>query len=159
MEVYRLWWLHDARWYQGVAKRFGQRVANEVNAEALRFVAERVGTQVAKAFGRPVVEASASELAELYERCAELMFPSELRDGGVAALDDELLELTMRRNFALIMVRMSGSLEGYQCPCTEIHAGWSDGLGVVLSENRATGCLRDGDPQCRLLMRVTGRRS
>ena len=49
---------------------------------------------------------------------------------------------------------VAGSLDGYQCPCTEIHAGWSDGLGVTLTENRATGCLRFGDPECRLLMRV-----
>ena len=27
MDVYRSWWLHDARWYQGVAKRFGPAVA------------------------------------------------------------------------------------------------------------------------------------
>ncbi|GAA0643589.1 hypothetical protein GCM10010174_78110 [Kutzneria viridogrisea] len=156
MEVYRLWWLHDARWYQGVAKRFGQEVANEINAEALRFVATRVGKQVARAFAKPVNQADAKELAALFERCADIMFPNELRDGGVTALDEELLELTMRQNFAVVMVRMAGSLEGYQCPCTEIHAGWAEGLGVELSENRATGCLRHGDPQCRLLMRVAG---
>lgn len=157
MEVYRMWWLHDARWYQGVASRFGQQVANEINAEALRFVATRVGKQVAKAHGSPVRDADAATLAKLYERCADTMFPSELRDGGVTALDDELLELTMRQNFAVVMVRMAGSLEGYQCPCTEIHAGWSDGLGVRLTENRATSCLRHGDSQCRLLMRVAGK--
>ena len=157
MEVYRLWWLHDARWYQGVAKRFGQEVANEVNAEALRFVATRVGKQVAKASTVDIATADSKQLAELFERCADIMFPAELRDGGVEALDDELLELTMRQNFAVVMVRMAGSLDGYQCPCTEIHAGWSEGLGVRLTENRATGCLRHGDPACRLLMRVAGR--
>lgn len=62
--------------------------------------------------------------------------------------------LTLRRNFAITMVRMAGSLEGYRCPCTDIHAGWSEGLGVTLTENRAETCLRDGDKACRLLMRV-----
>ena len=51
MDVYRSWWLHDARWYQGVAKRFGPAVANEINAEALRFVATSVGRKVARQFG------------------------------------------------------------------------------------------------------------
>jgi hypothetical protein len=37
----RLWWLHDALWYQGVAKRFGFRIANEINQEAIRPVAKR----------------------------------------------------------------------------------------------------------------------
>jgi hypothetical protein len=154
MQVYRLWWLHDARWYQGVANRFGQEVANEINAEALRFVATRVGREVGKTFAGSVSASSTAQQAVLFDRCAELMFPSELRDGAVTALDDELIELTMRTNFALVMVRMAGSLDGYRCPCTEIHAGWADGVGLSLTGNVATSCLRHGDPQCRLLMRT-----
>jgi hypothetical protein len=158
MDVYRLWWLHDARWYQGVAARFGQEVANEINAEALRFVAARVGRQVARGSGGAVTRAPIEQVRELYDQCAEKMFPNELRDGQTRVLDDDLVELTMRQNFALVMVRMAGSMDGYQCPCTEIHAGWSEGLGLELSENRATGCLRHGDQQCRLLMWIADRR-
>ncbi|HUQ58561.1 hypothetical protein [Lentzea sp.] len=152
MEAYRAWWLHDARWYQGVAKRFGHEVANEINAEALRFVAENIGRKVAKRTRHAGDDIKG--LRERYEACAEAMFPSELRDGDVDVVEDDLIELTMRRNFAVTMVRMAGSLEGYECPCTDIHAGWSAGLGVELTENRATDCLRHGDPACRLLMRV-----
>lgn len=155
MDAYRAWWLHDARWYQGVARRFGYEVANEINAEALRFVAENIGRKVTKRAGGHVT-LDPDELRTRYEACAEAMFPSELRDGGVEVVGDDLLELSMRRNFAVTMVRMAGSLEGYECPCTEIHAGWSAGLGVSLSENCATGCLRHGDPACRLLMRIGG---
>ncbi|MEV7094997.1 hypothetical protein AB0M80_19380 [Amycolatopsis sp. NPDC051045] len=154
MDAYRAWWLHDARWYQGVASRFGQEVANEINAEALRFVAENIGRKVAKRTRE--ADPGIKGLCERYEACAEAMFPSELRDGGVDVVEDDLLELTMRRNFAVTMVRMAGSLDGYECPCTDIHAGWSAGLGVELTENRAVGCLRHGDPACRLLMRVRG---
>ncbi|GAA3525857.1 hypothetical protein GCM10022222_05980 [Amycolatopsis ultiminotia] len=153
MQVYRQWWLHDARWYQGVAKRFGHEVANEINAEALRFVATHVGKQVARRHGGAPVS-GIEQLRDCYDECAGRMFPHELRDGGVQVLDDDLVELTMRQNFAVTMVRMAGSLDGYECPCTDIHAGWSAGLGVALVENRATGCLRHGDRACRLLMRV-----
>ena len=152
MEVYRQWWLHDARWYQGVAKRFGQPAANEINAEAMRYVAVHIGQRVARQRGgagpTPI-----DELRNRYDACASRMFPAELRDGGVEVLDDDTVELTMRRNFAVTMVRMAGSLPGYECPCTDIHAGWSEGLGIELAENRALGCLRHGDPACRLLMR------
>ena len=51
MEVYRKWWAHDAHWYQGVAKRFGQQAANEINAEALRQVAVQVGNSVGRQAG------------------------------------------------------------------------------------------------------------
>jgi hypothetical protein len=153
LDVYRAWWLHDARWYQGVAKRFGHAAANEVNAEALRYVAMSIGRKVLRQFGgKPARDVD--ELRLRYDACADRMFPYELRDLQCAVVDDDAIEVVMRQNFAVTMVRMAGSLEGYECPCTEVHAGWSDGLGVSLVENCSTGCLRHGDPACRLLMRV-----
>jgi hypothetical protein len=153
LDVYRSWWLHDARWYQGVAKRFGPAVANEINAEALRYVATNIGRKVLRQFGgKPALDVD--ELRQRYDACADRTFPYELRDLRCVVVDDDAVEVVMRQSFAVTMVRMAGSMEGYECPCTEVHAGWSDGLGVVLAENCSTGCLRHGDPACRLLMRV-----
>lgn len=154
MEVYRQWWAHDAHWYQGVAKRFGQQAANEINAEALRQVAVQVGNSVGRQAGDLTADGGIAELRSRYEQCGERMFPRELRSATTEAVDDDVVELTVRRNFAITMLRMAASLEGYECPCTDIHAGWSEGLGVTLTENRATACLRFGDPACRLVMRV-----
>ena len=157
-EVYRQWWQHDANWYQGVARRFGQEVANEINAEALRQVALQVGQRVARrSGGLPDSGERGKDLDELrrrYDECGDRMFPPGLRNASTEVEGDDLIVLTLRRNFAITMVRMSGSLEGYRCPCTDIHEGWSEGLGVTLTENRAESCLRDGDKACRLLMRV-----
>ncbi|MCO6004605.1 hypothetical protein NE236_06400 [Actinoallomurus purpureus] len=110
MDVYRQWWLHDARWYQGVAKRFGHAAANEINAEALRYVAVNVGKRVRRQFGGGPA-ADMEELRRRYDACSEWMFPSELRDGGTTVVADGEIELTMRQNFAVTMVRMAGSLE------------------------------------------------
>ncbi len=154
MEVYRQWWAHDAHWYQGVARRFGQEVANEINAEALRQVASQVGRGVARRRGGLPDSDGMAELRRRYDECGERMFPRELRSAGTEVVGDDTVELTVRRNFAISMLRMAGSLDGYECPCTDIHAGWSEGLGVTLTENRATACLRSGDPACRLVMRV-----
>jgi hypothetical protein len=154
MEVYRQWWAHDAHWYQGVARRFGQEVANEINAEALRQVALQVGRGVARRRGELPDSDAMAELRRRYDECGERMFPRELRSAGTEVVDDDTVELTIRRNFAISMLRMAGSLDGYECPCTDIHAGWSEGLGVTLTENRANACLRSGDPACKLVMRV-----
>jgi hypothetical protein len=136
-----------------VARRFGHAAANAINAEAMRYVAVQVGRRIAREFGgRPA--ADREELRRRYDMCARWMFPSELRDGGTAVLDSGEIELVMRQNFAVTMVRMAGSLDTYRCPCTAIHAGWSEGLGVELVRNCATACLRDGDPACRLVMGV-----
>jgi hypothetical protein len=40
-QIYRYWWLHDGAWYQNVARRFGFEVANELNKECLRYMAQR----------------------------------------------------------------------------------------------------------------------
>lgn len=158
VEAYRLWWQHDAHWYQGVASRFGQEAANEINAEALRKIAVHVGQRVGRRSGAfPDTGDSRKDLEELrrrYDECGDRMFPPELRNASTEVEDDDLIVLTLRRNFAVTMVRMAGSLDGYRCPCSDIHAGWSEGLGVTLTENRAESCLRDGDKACRLLMRV-----
>lgn len=161
-EAYRLWWQHDANWYQAVASRFGQDAANELNAEALRKVATHVGQRVGRLSGPlPDTGDTRKDLEELrrrYDDCGDRMFPPELRNASTEVEedngDDGLIVLTLRRNFAITMVRMAGSLDGYRCPCTDIHAGWSEGLGVTLTENRAETCLREGDKACRLLMRV-----
>ncbi|MHC5908795.1 hypothetical protein ACVNF4_33715 [Streptomyces sp. S6] len=161
-EAYRLWWQHDANWYQAVSDRFGQDAANELNAEALRKVATHVGQRVGRLRGPlPDTGDTGKDLEELrrrYDDCGDRMFPPELRNASTAVEEvterDGLIVLTLRRSFAVTMVRMAGSLDGYRCPCTGIHAGWSEGLGVTLTENRAESCLRDGDKACRLLMRV-----
>lgn len=93
-----------------------------------------------------------------YDDCGDRMFPAELRHASTevedATDDDGLIVLTLLRSFASTTVRMAGSLDGYRCPCTDIHAGWSEGLGVALTQNHAETCLRDGDEACRLLTRV-----
>ncbi|MEU1848596.1 hypothetical protein ABZ499_04730 [Streptomyces sp. NPDC019990] len=157
-EAYRLWWQHDANWYQEVSARFGQDAANEINADALRkialHVAQRVGRLSGPLPGTGDTRKDLEELRRRYDDCGDRMFPPELRNASTEVEDDDLIVLTLKRSFAVTMVRMAGSLEGYRCPCTDIHAGWSEGLGVTLTENRAESCLRDGDQACRLLMRV-----
>ena len=101
MEVYRQWWAHDAHWYQGVARRFGQEVANEINAEALRQVALQVGRGVARRRGELPDEDGMAELRRRYDECGERMFPRELRSAGTEVVDDDTVELTVRRNFAI----------------------------------------------------------
>jgi hypothetical protein len=158
VNVYKLWWQHDAHWYQGVAKRFGQQAANEINSEAIRKAAVQIGQRVARQSGPlPETGDSAKDMEELrrrYDECGDRMFPRELRNASTEVVGDDLIVLTLKRNFAITMLRMAGSLEGYECPCTDIHAGWAEGLGITLSENRATSCLRHGDKACCLLMRI-----
>lgn len=155
VDVYKLWWAHDAHWYQGVAKRFGQEVANEINAEAMRQVAVQAGRRVAQQLGKVPDGGDAEELRRRLVACADRMFPPELRNASLDVADDDLIVLTVRRNFALAMLRMATSMESYQCPCTAIHAGWFEGLGVPLTENRTAQCQRHGDAVCESLMRFS----
>lgn len=143
----QFWWLHDARWYQGVAKRFGQDVANEINAEALRFVARRVAAWYVKEYG-VAPGASAAELAGVLERISRTMWPGRMLSVDSENIHDHSWETVITRNFALEMLRTAGTLDGYRCPCLDLRAGWFEGLGVR-ADDECLSCLRQGAPACR----------
>lgn len=155
-QLQQWWWLHDARWYQGVARRFGFDAANEINAEALRFVAERIGRHVARTLGRPVQELTWEEALAAFEQCPDLMWPSHAEDRTVTSTGPGEFEVQVHRNYALAMLRRAGSLEHYACPCLELRAGWFEGLGLDVAENRVVACLKDGGSACTYRARVRG---
>ncbi|MFJ3880388.1 hypothetical protein ACIPW5_23375 [Streptomyces sp. NPDC090077] len=143
------WWLHDARWYQGVKKRFGQDVANEINAEAISFVSRRVGSWYQQREGTPDA-ASPQELAAAVDGLTKVMTNdrmmrshTEVDPGGEPALDT-----VITRHFALRMLRAARSLEGYDCPCLQMRDGWFQGLGVEVTD-ATTECMRTGGSVCR----------
>jgi hypothetical protein len=77
-ELHGFWWLHDARWYQGVRKRYGAEVANEINAEAIIFVARRVARWYTNALGLDVHDMPLAELVARFEEVLRVMWPEEM---------------------------------------------------------------------------------
>lgn len=143
----QFWWLHDARWYQGVKKRFGQEVANEINAEALRFVGRRVGTWYANTHGVPD-GSSPAELAEAVAGLTRTMTTEQMMRSHVEEIGEESLETVVTEFFALRMLKAARSLEGYECPCLDMRGGWFEGLGVKVEETTVE-CMRTGGSACR----------
>ncbi|MGH3757434.1 hypothetical protein [Actinophytocola sp.] len=151
---HQFWWLHDARWYQGVARRFGQRAANEINAEALRFVARRVAAWCVRERNRPPADMPLAELLPLLARINYTMWPEEMvsvehhpvepgRDDGA----DEW-ETVVVNHFVPKMLRAARSTDGYQSVCIPVRAGFYEGLGLSV-EDEHVECQFDGDEVCR----------
>ncbi|MCF2528838.1 hypothetical protein [Yinghuangia soli] len=143
----QFWWLHDARWYQAVKNRFGQDVANELNAEVMQFVARRVATVFARRFpvGR---DAAPQEVAEALEALARLMFAGTVRLASTEFAADGSWETEVSEHYALKMLKASRSLENYQCPCLELRGGWFEGLRVTAADE-VVACMREGAEVCR----------
>jgi hypothetical protein len=142
----QFWWLHDARWYQGVAKRFGQEAANEINAEAMRFVARRIASAYARENGlRPGL--FATELASALNGISRLMTGNAV-EAVNKVTGEESWETVVTRNFALEMLARAGTLEGYDCPCPQMREGWFDGLKTEVRDQRVE-CMRTGGTACR----------
>jgi len=146
--VRQSWWLHDARWYQAVKNRFGQEAANELNAEVMGFVARRVATMYLRQ--RPTSdEPSAAEVAETLETLARLMFTRKMVRLDSTEFDGEdTWDTVVSEHFALKMLKASRSLEGYECPCMQLRAGWFEAIGVQASDE-VVECMREGDSVCR----------
>lgn len=138
----KLWWLHDARWYQAVMARFGQDVANELNAQAMRFVARRVAIDHAAPCG-----GGAKEVAVELDRLLGVMF-ADMVNAETTVLDDTTMETVVTDHFALRMLRATRSLAGYRCPCLDLRGGWFEGMGVP-ADDEVLECQRDGAAACR----------
>lgn len=155
-QLYQWWWLHDGRWYQEVAKRFGFEAANEINREALKFVATRVGKSIAQRLGRPIGELDFAEAIEVFGECSKAMWPGEYVEFHTQITGPGTFELSVVKNFALQMLQRAGTLPHYQCGCLALREGWIEGLGLKLAEHRCTQCLKDGAPACTFVTRLEG---
>jgi hypothetical protein len=146
--VHELWWLHDARWYQGVLKRFGQEAANEINAEAIKFVARRSAMWYRKHSGLRFDEIPMDEFIAGFEHIPALMWTESMYVVEQTQLGEDEWETVVSRNFALQMLRIARTLDGYECPCLKLREGWFEGMGVAVSDTRIE-CLQTGASGCR----------
>lgn len=146
--VYAFWWLHDARWYQEVTKRFGQQAANELNAEALRFVARRVAQWYTKTHQLEFNELPMDELIDHLAGIFRAMSSDGMFDYELNGLGEDEWETVITKSYSLRMLRAARSLDGYECPCLDMRAGWFDGMGVTVRD-KCVECQRTGGSACR----------
>lgn len=151
--IHQFWWLHDARWYQGVLKRYGQDAANEINAEAVKFVARRVAAWHSRSqppgHGAPTAEKMAEHTAELLR----LMGSDSGSEVTQHILGEDEWETVVTKSLSLRMLRAAGTLDGYDCPCLELRAGWFEGLRVPVQDS-CVACQRAGADACRFRARI-----
>jgi hypothetical protein len=155
-QLHQWWWLHDGRWYQAVASRFGYEAANELNREAIKFVATRVGRTVAKSLARPILELPWPEVVAAFNACSDMMWPTWMMDAETRIPEPGVFESDITRNFALDMLERAGTLQHYDCPCQQTREGWFEGLGLQLIEQRRSQCRRTGGTACSWRAHVAG---
>lgn len=143
-----LWWLHDARWYQGVLKRYGKDAANEINREAVHFVCRRAAFWYTNKNGLDFKDMAMTEFVKYFEAIPRMMWPESMMNIRHEALGSDEWESTVDRNYALPMLRAAGSLQDYDCPCMAMRAGWFAGMGVKVRDERVA-CQRFEGDVCR----------
>jgi hypothetical protein len=146
--VHEFWWLHDARWYQGVLKRFGQEAANEINAEAMLFVCRRVARWYTARAGVDFASLPMEEFVKWFAEIPRIMWPESMMHVAHTARGEDAWESVITTNFALRMLRAARTLDGYECPCPQMREGWFAGMGVRVRDRRVE-CQRLGGTVCR----------
>jgi hypothetical protein len=142
------WWLQDARWYQGVLRRFGPDAANEINAEALRHVFRHVAQWYARAHGRDVHALSTEEFASWFAGLPAATWSESMLHAEQVPTGEDEFESVITDNFALRMLRAARALPHYRCPCPAMRGGWFEGIGVEVTDERIE-CELDGADVCR----------
>ncbi len=143
--VHRFWWLHDARWYQGVMKRFGQDAANEINAEAMFFVSRRVARWYTQVYGLDFEAMSMDELVKWFREIPRIMWTEVMTKVEHSAVGESEFETVVTEHFALSMLRAARSIDAYRCPCLEMRAGFFEGMGIEVRDSLIECQLTGGD--------------
>ena len=148
-ELQKLWWLHDALWYQGVAKRFGYEAANEINQEAIRPIAKRVMRRVLADIGQDIdrTNLSLEDILSCFKKASDLMWPPPLTKWESEIIGEDILEVRVTRCYAIKGMQRIGAAEQYQCPCITVREGWLEALGVEAQQEIAAS-MKDGNESC-----------
>ncbi|MCM2429998.1 L-2-amino-thiazoline-4-carboxylic acid hydrolase [Streptomyces sp. RKAG337] len=156
LPLHKFWWLHDARWYQGVLKRYGQEAANEINAEAMLFVARRVARWYTARHDVDFEKLPMDEFVDRFKEIPRVMWPEDMTNYQHHAVGPDTFETVVTEHFALKMLKAARSFDSYRCPCLEMRAGWFEGMGLTVEDSRSE-CMTSGSEVCRF--RATVRRT
>lgn len=149
----RLWWLHDALWYQGVAKRFGFKVANEINLEAIRPVAKRAMKAVLADLDRKGKrDLSAKGVIACFREASALMWPPPMTAWEAKIVDGKIVEVMVTRCYAIEGIKRIGAAEAYECPCIAVREGWLQALRLKARQEVLTS-MREGAGVCLIRVR------
>jgi hypothetical protein len=148
-EIQRVWWLHDALWYQGAAKRFGYAAANEINQEVIRPIAKRVMRGVLADLSKDIDKANLSQedILACFRKASDLMWPPPMTEWGSEIISEDILEVTITKCHAIRGIQRIGATEQYQCPCIAVREGWLEALGVEAQQEIAAS-MKDGSKSC-----------
>jgi hypothetical protein len=147
-ELRGFWWLHDARWYQGVLRRFGPEVANEINTEALQFVCRRIARWYRTTHGLDFTQMPMAEFVKRFAEIPQISWTEKMMAVEHHALSEDEWETVISEHFVLKMLKAARSVESYRCICPEMRAAWFEGIGVSMTDRRLE-CMLEGAKVCR----------
>jgi hypothetical protein len=149
----RLWWLHDALWYQGVAKRFGFEVANEINQEAIKPIAKRAMRAVLVDQNLDRRDLGVEDVIACFRKVSDLMWPPPMTEWDAKVINEETIEVTITKCYAIEGIKRIGAAEAYECPCIAVRAGWLEALGLKARQEIAAN-MKDGAEACLIRVRL-----
>lgn len=149
----RLWWLHDALWYQGVAKRFGFEAANEINREAIKPIARRAMRAVLADQEISRKNLDIGDLEALFQKASHLMWPPPMTEWEAEVIDGETVEVTIIKCHAIGGIKRIGAAEFYKCPCIAVREGWLQALGLEARQEIVAN-MKDGAEACSIRVRL-----
>jgi len=146
------WMSHDARAQMAIVKAFGWEKANKLNK---KIIAE-MGKVMMHRFANALKIFQVKNLQDLHDICLAAMEfyypPPSMQYEFQKVSDSELLGIV--KNCAVIeQVKSLGVENNYECGCFAMRSGWYKALGVDAEEQCLT-CIKDGDEQCRVLIKV-----
>jgi hypothetical protein len=145
-------WGCDSHWMMAFVMTAGWETANKINLQVTHAVGKAEMHRLMKLAGiaKPRNDEEFSRLVLL---AMEVFTTSDYWDYDTNYGDAGEMIATIRTCYAYTKVKSIGVEKDYQCGCFGLRAGWYEAMGVDAREDLLK-CLKDGDPQCEILVKA-----
>ncbi|MFX1457678.1 MAG: hypothetical protein ACFFDB_20110 [Promethearchaeota archaeon] len=153
IEILRKNWMsHDARAQMAIVREFGWQKGNKLN----KSIIHEMGKVMMHRFMNAVSIESVSNIEELYGVCAaamELYYPPPYSYYKFQKISDNELMGIVEKCPIIDNVKKLGVSDLYECGCFALRSGWYKALRVPIEES-ALSCIKKGDENCQILLKV-----
>ncbi|MFX0043764.1 MAG: hypothetical protein ACFE8L_12705 [Candidatus Hodarchaeota archaeon] len=153
IEILRKNWMsHDARAQMAIVREFGWEKGNQLNKMIIFEMGKVMMFRLINALNLPKVK-DVNDLFNICLTAMEFYYPPPSMSYKFEYVSENELLGIVEKCSVIEQVKKLRVLDHYECGCFSMRSGWYKALNVDIEEV-CLSCIKDGDNQCRVALKV-----
>ncbi|MFX1322952.1 MAG: hypothetical protein ACFFAQ_15045 [Promethearchaeota archaeon] len=153
LEILRKNWMsHDARAQMAIVREFGWEKGNKLNKMIILEMGNVMMFRLINALNLPKVE-DVNDLFNICLTAMEFYYPPPAMSYRFEYISENELLGIVEKCSVIEQVKKLRVSDYYECGCFSMRSGWYKALNVDVEEE-CLSCIKDGDNQCRIALKV-----